>query len=86
VSFKCDFCKQCSQPREKMRRIPVETRTKRYQYHHGEFFGTEIVREVQCCEKCWLDGIHVPVIQTAGELQVSYLQTPSAYIAHSNFR
>jgi hypothetical protein len=56
MCFKCDDCGRVSEPREKMRRVPVEYRKQTYENRKGRNVklskGTEIVKEANLCEMC----------------------------------
>jgi hypothetical protein len=57
MSFKCGLCKNTAAPGTKARMVPVVLREKA-ENHPGGDRGTEIVREVRCCEVCWKEGAH----------------------------
>jgi len=70
--FICDKCKQSTQSREACNRLVVETRPKVYQQKVllgeppfqtekiHESRGTEIVKELKLCGKCYVSEIRKP--------------------------
>lgn len=61
--FKCEKCGRTTEPREKLVKKPIITRDKVYQKVlkkgiHEEIIttvGTEIVKEINLCERCALE-------------------------------
>ena len=64
--FKCDKCGRITEPREKLIKKPILTRDRVYQQVIKKGFyekvnttvGYEIVKEINLCEKCALEGVN----------------------------